>query len=656
MASQSDNCAATAAAPAAFKAKEESRVGMAAQIAALQIADLRVIAGDGEMALYSRDQSDVPSFLRDMLLNYIPDAVVQPATSEAVAAVMRFANEKGVAIIPRGSASSPFGGAIPVNGGLVIDTGRMDRVICIDAEKKEVRVQAGARWADLEHELGKKGLRLATSPSSMFSTVGGWVAGGGIGIGALGHGALINLVTSMQLVIPDGRVVTLVPGTEPFTAAFGSEGQVGLITEVTVKVMETTKQGRPHLLLFKKQDEAMSCAANILKLSALPEDMIYFSDGKLRYANQLIGKEHLAAGHALLVTTSDRTSEDALIPFIINSRIKEEPEYQARLLMHERYFPMKLRRLGPGMLGAEVLAPTSRLDKVIGKALELCQTFGLDPLLEVHFLNGPEALVLCYYLTDQSKEGAYTMDAVKSMIITQALMQLGSRPYSLGIWNNTFVDKMPAEEMSRLRKVKAEMDPKGVMNRGKFLKLHGRSGGIPSKFLTPAAAGTGLKIATLFQKPAGPVLRLATQVAAGMGAKQDNELMLAADQCAMCGACVPVCPAYMVVGDERVTARGKLQTARLLERGESVSREHAHRTFLCMRCHACEQVCQSKLELLPLYDVLEAKLEKVHGKDIKEMDAFIKFTELTPEYDTLLQRGLVIGSPKFGMKGGDRNV
>jgi Fe-S oxidoreductase len=141
-----------------------------------------------------------------------------------------------------------------------------------------------------------------------------------------------------------------------------------------------------------------------------------------------------------------------------------------------------------------------------------------------------------------------------------------------------------------------------------------------------------------------------------MGAKQDDEMMLAADQCAMCGACVAVCPAYMVVGDERVTARGKLQTARLLDSGAKVSKEHAHRTFLCMRCHACEQVCQSKLELLPLYDALEAKLEKAHGKDVKEIDAFIKFTELTPEYDALLQRGLVIGSPKFGMKGGDRNV
>jgi FAD/FMN-containing dehydrogenase/ferredoxin len=656
MASQSENCAAATAAPAAFKAKEENRAGMAAQIAALQIADLRVIAGDGEMALYSRDQSDVPSFLRDMLLNYDPDAVVQPSTSEAAAAVMRFANEKGITIIPRGSASSPFGGAIPVNGGLVIDTGRMDRIVYIDAEKKEARVQSGVRWADLEHELGRKGLRLATSPSSMFSTVGGWVAGGGIGIGALGHGHLSNLVTSLQVVIPDGRIVTMTPGTESFEAAFGSEGQIGLISEVTIKVKDAVAQGRPHLLLFKKQDDAMATAVSLLKLNILPEDMIYFSDGKLRYANKLLGKEHFAAGHALLVTTTDKASEEALLPFIINSRIREEPEYQARLLMHERYFPMKLRRLGPGMLGAEVLAPTKKLDKVIGKALELCQTFDLDPLLEVHFLNGPEALVLCYYLTDQSKEGAYMMDAVKSMIITQALMQLGSRPYSLGVWNNTFVDKMPAEEMDRLRKVKAELDPKGLMNKGKFLKLHGRSGGIPSKFLTPAVAGTGLKFANLFQKPAGPVLRMATKAASGMGVKKDDELMLAADQCAMCGACVAVCPAYLVVGDERVTARGKLATARVLDAGGKVSKEHAHRTFLCMRCHACEQVCQSKLELLPLYDKLEEKLEKAHGKDVKEIDAFIKFTELRPEYDALLQKGLVIGSPKFGMRGGGRDV
>jgi Na+-translocating ferredoxin:NAD+ oxidoreductase RnfC subunit len=74
-----------------------------------------------------------------------------------------------------------------------------------------------------------------------------------------------------------------------------------------------------------------------------------------------------------------------------------------------------------------------------------------------------------------------------------------------------------------------------------------------------------------------------------------------------------------------------------------------------MRCKACEQVCQSKLELIPIYDKLEATLEKKYGRDAKEIEAFVRFAEASPEYDALLQRGLVLGAPKNGM-GGDARV
>jgi len=117
-----------------------------------------------------------------------------------------------------------------------------------------------------------------------------------------------------------------------------------------------------------------------------------------------------------------------------------------------------------------------------------------------------------------------------------------------------------------------------------------------------------------------------------------------------------VCPAYLVVGDERVTARGKLLTVKAMARGAKVSKEHSDRIFLCMRCKACEQVCQSKLELISAYEALEKELEKLHGKDAKEIETFTRYAESTPEYDALVQRGLVLGAPKHGMGGGPRDV
>ena len=135
-----------------------------------------------------------------------------------------------------------------------------------------------------------------------------------------------------------------------------------------------------------------------------------------------------------------------------------------------------------------------------------------------------------------------------------------------------------------------------------------------------------------------------------------TDVLRVADECAMCGACVSVCPAYLMIGDERVTARGKLMTAKAMASGMRITKEHAHRTFLCIRCKACEQVCQSKLELIPVYESLETELESIHGKDAAEIERFVKFTEASPEFDQLIQKGLVVGAPKNGMGGAKRDV
>jgi Fe-S oxidoreductase len=119
----------------------------------------------------------------------------------------------------------------------------------------------------------------------------------------------------------------------------------------------------------------------------------------------------------------------------------------------------------------------------------------------------------------------------------------------------------------------------------------------------------------------------------------------------MCGACVIVCPAYALTKDERVTARGKLLLAKAMVEGREITREHAHRAFLCMRCKACEQVCQSKLDLIPAYEELERRLERVHGKDPAEIEHFVRVAELSPRYEEMVSRGLVLGAPKNGMRG-----
>jgi len=111
---------------------------------------------------------------------------------------------------------------MPVRGGIVLDVSRMDEVLGVDEIARTATVQTGVRWADLDNELGKKGLTLMTCPSSKFSTVGGWVATGGIGMNSFSRGHLMSNVLSLELATPRSGIVRLTQADKEFPLVFGS--------------------------------------------------------------------------------------------------------------------------------------------------------------------------------------------------------------------------------------------------------------------------------------------------------------------------------------------------------------------------------------------------------------------------------------------------
>jgi ferredoxin len=243
------------------------------------------------------------------------------------------------------------------------------------------------------------------------------------------------------------------------------------------------------------------------------------------------------------------------------------------------------------------------------------------------------------------------------MLLTSMLIDSGAKPYSIGIWNHPFSNAEERARVDRLRKAKAALDPNDVMNSGKYFSLSGRLGGLASIAFNPKLMRPVLKTMRIFSPITMRFMRMGYHFAARrLKPKSRTELLRIADECAMCGACVSVCPAYLVVNDERVTGRGKLLAIKTMARGSKISKEHSDRIFLCMKCKACEQVCQSKLELVSAYEALEKELEQMHGKDTQEIEKFVRYAENMPEYDKLVERGLVIGAPKHGMGGGASDV
>ena len=612
----------------------------------------RISSSCGERLLYSRDQSEIPSFLKRIMFDPVPEAIVQPESTEAVLDVLRFACRTGISVIPRGSGSSPFGGSVPVRGGLVVDLSRMDRVTEIDSQARTATVQAGARWADLDHELGKRGLSLMTSPSSKFSTVGGWVSTGGIGMNSFSRGRLMENVLALEIAVPKGEAVRLTQADPEFPLVFGSEGQLGIVTTVTLQVKEAAQFSRPHLFIFPDHGAALSFADTVAS-EVKATHIMFESAVRIDYTNRMLDKPRVRPGDAVLVLIEDQASEESLARLTKAMPMSEEPEYLARYVWNERFFPMKIRVFGPGMLGLEVLSSKATLGGLISSLSSLSSQLDLEPMFEVHMLPGDEALLLCFFMTNQGNTLLYTLDAFKSLLLTRAAIDLGARPYSVGVWNHPFSDVAEKERKDAMRRLKRAYDPRGVMNPGKFFRLSGRLGPITGLAMHPKLLGPALRAVLMVSPMSVPLMRKVTSLVRTKREPRERPAMLRiADECAMCGACIPVCPAYLALGDERVTARGKLLTAKAMASGARVSKEHAHRIFLCMRCKACEQVCQSKLELIPFYEELERELERRFGRDADEIERFVKFSESSPDYDELVKRGLVIGAPKHGTGGG----
>ncbi|MCU0859833.1 MAG: 4Fe-4S dicluster domain-containing protein, partial [Thermoplasmata archaeon] len=435
-------------------------------------------------------------------------------------------------------------------------------------------------------------------------------------------------------------------------AAFGSEGQLGVVTSVTLQVDARPAVARPHLVLFDDTREALAFAKVLTASKVAPAHILFESANRLVIANQLMGQQHLRPANAVLVSVEGEESEKAFADFMKGTGLSEEKEYLARLLWNERFFPMKVRRLGPGMMGTEIVMPSGQLMDSIAAVRKLCSKLAIDPMFEVHFLADGRSLLLCFFTVDQGNTMGYTLASFESLLLSRLLIDMGGKPYSMGIWNMPFSDAEDRSHMKLVRDAKTRLDPKGVMNSGKFFYLSGRFGPLGSAVLHPRIMRPLLRTVIAFSPLSTKLIRFVGEFARRrLRPESRTDILRTADECAMCGACVPVCPAYLMLGDERVTARGKLQTAKAISGGMPLSKEHAHRTFLCMRCKACEQVCQSKLDLIPIYEKLEAQLERAHGRDAKEIEAFVRAAEASPEYDELVCRGLVLGAPRHGTGG-----
>ncbi len=236
------------------------------------LAPERVSCNDLDRLAYARDT--FPLAIKGVAQGdrtYQPDVIVWPETREEVAAVIRLAASHGIPVVPYGGGSGIVGGALSVQGGILLDLKKMNRILALDSLSLTVTVQSGALGGVLEDQLGAQGYTIGHYPQSIYSsTVGGWIAHRGIGTFSTRYGKMDDIVVSLEVVLPDGQIMTTrsVPqsaaGPDLNRLFLGAEGTLGVVTAATLK-LHPLPEARTHMAFaFSSFADGVECVRRVI--------------------------------------------------------------------------------------------------------------------------------------------------------------------------------------------------------------------------------------------------------------------------------------------------------------------------------------------------------------------------------------------------------
>ena len=257
----------------------------------------------------------------------VPLAVVLPRTTKEVSEILRFCNKEGVPVVARGAGTSLAGGAIPQEDAVVVSLGRMNRILEIDTNDRFARVEAGVTNLAISEAVGPDGFFYAPDPSSQLAcTIAGNIAMNSGGAHCLKYGVTTNNLLGIKLVLMDGTVVDLggphldAAGYDLLGLVCGSEGQLGIVTEATVRILPKAEGARPVLLSFDNSGDAGAAVAAVIGAGIVPVALEFMDNQAIRICEAFAKAGYpTEAGAMLIVEVEGSPGEmDAELKRIVN--------------------------------------------------------------------------------------------------------------------------------------------------------------------------------------------------------------------------------------------------------------------------------------------------------------------------------------------------
>ncbi|MFC1803117.1 FAD-binding oxidoreductase [Thermoproteota archaeon] len=452
--------------------------------------ELAVVVGENyisdslyERRLYDHDVAPLPTEV-GLIFKTIPDIVVKPGTTDEVAQIVKYAHDNMIPIVPRGSSSWGYGGTIPTNGGIVLGLVRLKEITGLDLGGMVVHVGAGVRWLDLLTYLEGKGYTFPVYPSSAPSaTIGGWLATGGLGIGSLKYGHVMEHVKAITVVSPTGEILVLNKETDQgeFEMFFDSEGTLGIITEVTLKIQPKPELIKPLLSSFENYDTLVKVVQKLIKKPVRPY-FIEIQDGEYLDIKRSIGISVPDVPVLGLFVYEGQASEVQEYSEILRRAVSEaggtmHSDEEAKEEWLERFYYMRIKKAGPTLLAGEITFPIPRLQFVLNETMKIKKKHNLKLGVKAFVVSDDSILFMPMFLADERKRWKYLAILPVINEITEVGLKAGGGPYGIGIWNAFFLKATyGAEKFKELKARKKRLDPKDIMNPGKLYQVKTRFG------------------------------------------------------------------------------------------------------------------------------------------------------------------------------------
>lgn len=430
-----------------------------------------------ERKFYMEDLGAIPSFLRDALFQSLPDILVRPKSVEEVSLIMKSASDCNLSVTPRASGTTGLFNSVPVKGGVLLDLTGLSGLIDLNARDETAIVYAGTRWRELEEALRWSGYALMTYPTSApSSSVGGWFSTGGMGVGSLKYGCMHGLVKSARVVLPSGEIKRLSDDSSPSLRRLGgTEGTLGVIAELELKVRKTPERDAQHLFGYTKLEGLLDAALALSASSARPYHM-HFHDGAFSRMVERAGFDsRLPKGESLLYVRYEGFEEevgegsDKAIKLSLERGGKELGDDIAEEHWDNRFSEVRIKRAGPTLLGAEVLLPLKNLAEFVSRVKRIGVRAGIPISVYGSIVNSDACQLNAFFPSDERRAFPYLLSMGLTGKLHGAATRSGGRPYGAGLWNTPYIRNIYGpEELARRTELKRLIDPRGIMNPGKL--------------------------------------------------------------------------------------------------------------------------------------------------------------------------------------------